>query len=619
MQPKNRTHLLGSIAPEFRDRLLTMSKLMRVIPALAVFSLCRLAAQAPADLDLLPSTITQGEKPATTKLTDRMAALHVPGVSIAVIHDGKIAWAKGYGAVSIGGSPVTPDTLFQAASISKPVTAMAVLHLVQTGKLNLDTDVNQYLKSWKVPANEFTEKTKITLRELLSHTAGMTVHGFPGYASDAPLPTLVQVLNGTKPANSPAIRVDIAPGSEWRYSGGGFVVAEQLLLDITGKPFPAFMKETVLGPAGMTHSTYDQPLPKSRMGEAAMPYRANGEATPGGPHVYPEMSAAGLWTTPSDLARFAIELQNAVAGRAKVLSAATAKEMLTPIKGGWGLGIEVGGSAAHPYFQHGGANDGFQCDLMAYDSGDGVAIMTNSDRGGQLAGEILRTIAYERKWPDFAPRELPSSANVSVPAATLERYTGVYGMGPGVNMMITLENGQLVSQMTRQQKLPLTALSANLFTPKVIDAQLEFPKDEQGPATQLTLHQNGRDMTAKRLSDAEAKAVLDAVADFDRRFKEQKPAAGSEGAVRHMIEGLTAGKPDYDQMSPGLANVTRQQLSGIQSTFTGLGALQSITFKGVGPGGADIYQVKFEKGALDFRIWLSPDGKVDSANFRPSE
>ena len=560
-----------------------------------------------------------GEKPATTKLTDLMASLHIPGVSIAVIHEGKIEWAKGYGVVRVGGAPVTPETLFQAASISKPVTAMAVMHLVQTGKLNLDTDVNQYLKSWKVPANGFTEKTKVTLRELLSHTAGMTVHGFPGYASDTPLPTLAQILNGAKPANNPAIYVDVAPESEWRYSGGGFVVTQQLLLDVTGKPFPAFMKETVLGPAGMAHSTYEQPLPKSRIAEAAMPYHQNGEPTAGGPHVYPEMSAAGLWTTPSDLAHFAIELQNALAGKSTVLSAAAAKEMLTPIKGGWGLGIGVGGSPAHPYFQHGGANDGFQCDLVAYDSGDGIAIMTNSDNGGQLANEIVRTIAYERKWPDFAPRELPNPANISISAATLRRYAGVYGMAPGANIIVTLENGQLVSQMPHLQKLPLTPLSANIFTPAVLDMQLEFPKDEQGPASQLVLHQNGRDMTAKRLSDADAKTVLDAAADFDRRFKEQKPAAGSEAAVRLMVEGLIAGKPNYEMMSPGLANATRQQLTGIQTEFAGFGALQSITFKGVGPGGADIYQVKFEKGSIDYRIWLSPDGKVDSANFRPSE
>ena len=530
-----------------------MRNLARVALILGTYGLSRLAAQVHSDLDLLPPAITQGEKPVTTKLTERMAALHVPGVSVAVIHNGKIEWATGYGVVSQGGAPVTPETLFQAASISKPVTAMAVMHLVQAGKLNLDTDVNQYLKSWKVPSNSFTEKTKITLRELLSHTAGMTVHGFPGYASDTPLPTLVQVLNGAKPANTPAIYADIAPGSQWRYSGGGFVIAQQLLLDVTGEPFPAFMKETVLMPAGMSHSTYEQPLPKSRMTEAAMPYHSNGQATPGGPHVYPEMSAAGLWTTPSDLAHFAIELQNALAGKSTVLSAATAKEMLTPIKGDWGIGIGVGGTAGYPYFQHNGANDGFQCNLMAYNSGDGVAIMTNSDSGGQLAAEILRTIAYEPKWPDFAPRALPNPANISISADTLHRYVGVYEMGPGVNMIISLENGQLVGQMTHQPALPLTPLSANIFTPKVVDAQLEFPKDEQGPASQMVLHQNGTDMTAKRLSDADAKIVLDAAADFDRRFKEQKPATGSEAAVRRMIDGLIAGKPNYDLMSPGLA------------------------------------------------------------------
>ena len=422
----------------------------------------------------------------------------------------------------------------------------------------------------------------------------MTVHGFPGYASDAPLPTLVQVLNGAKPANSPAIYVDIAPGSEWRYSGGGFVIEQQLLLDTTGKPFPALMKETVLMPAGMSHSTYEQPLPKSRMTEAAMPYHSNGQATPGGPHVYPEMSAAGLWTTPSDLAHFALELQNALAGKSTVLSAATAKEMLTPIKGDWGIGIGVGGSSAHPYFQHGGADDGFQCDMVAYNSGDGIAIMTNSDNGGQLAAEILRTIAYERKWPDFAPRELPNPADISLSDDTLHRDAGVYGVGPGVNRIITVENGQLVSQRTNQQKRPLVPLSANIFTWKTVDAQLEFPKDEQGPASQIVLHQNGHDMTEKRLSDADAKIVLDAAAGFDRRFKEQKPAAGSEAAVRRMIDELIAGKPNYDLMSAGLATATRQQLTGIQSMFAGFGALQSITFKGVGPGGADIYQVKFE-------------------------
>jgi CubicO group peptidase (beta-lactamase class C family) len=565
---------------------------------------------------ILPAIIVKGDP--TTKLADRMAALHVPGVSIAVIHDGKIEWARGFGVTRAGGPAVTPDTLFQAASISKPVTALAVLHLAEAGKLNLDADVNQYLKTWKVPGNAFTEKTKVTLRELLSHTAGMTVHGFPGYASGAARPTTVQVLNGEKPANTPAIVVDTAPGTIWRYSGGGYVVTQLLLEDVAGQAFPKLMRDLVLGPIGMTRSTYEQPLPANRMAEAAMAHRAEGQPTPGGPHVYPEMAPAGLWTTPSDLARYALEVQKALAGKSNaVLSTAMAREMVKPIRDQYGLGVGIGGGAQHPYFTHNGANDGFQCNLVVYNNGDGAVIMTNSDTGGQLASEILRTIAYEYKWPDFAPRE--RSKEITVSPDILSDYAGVYAMAPGVNMTITVADNQLISQMSGQGKAPLFAESETMFFLKVVDAQIEFPKDAKGPASQLILHQNGRDMTAKRLSDAEAKKISDAAAAFDKRFKDQTAAPGSEAALRRMIEELRAGKPDYDLMSPGLANATRQQLPGLQSMIAGMGPLQSVTFKGVGPGGADIYQVKFEKGSLDYRIWLGADGKTESANVRPSE
>jgi CubicO group peptidase (beta-lactamase class C family) len=252
-------------------------QVLGVVAILSALSLSVLTAQPPVDIErrirqvqdgIRPAVINPGEPPVTTKLADRMAALHVPGVSIAVIHDGKIEWARGFGVTRIGGSAVTPDTLFQAASISKPVTALAVLHLVESGRLDLDTDVNRYLKTWQVPANSFTERTKVTLRELLTHSAGMTVHGFPGYASDAARPTVVQVLNGEKPANTPAIVVDTEPGTAWRYSGGGFVVTQLLLEDVTGQAFPRLMHDIVLGPVGMTRSTYEQPLPQNRMAEA---------------------------------------------------------------------------------------------------------------------------------------------------------------------------------------------------------------------------------------------------------------------------------------------------------------------------------------------------------------
>jgi CubicO group peptidase (beta-lactamase class C family) len=195
---------------------------------------------------LLQPFAIKGQPSVQIKLADRMKYYNTPGISIAVIDKGRVEWARGYGVRETGGSEaVTPETLFQAASISKPVAAMAALRLVQQGKLDLDEDVNRKLTSWKLPENEFTREKKVTVRELLSHSAGLTVHGFEGYASDAPIPNILQVLDGLKPANSKPIRVDILPGTKNRYAGGGYVVLQQLLLDVSGKQFPLFMQATV--------------------------------------------------------------------------------------------------------------------------------------------------------------------------------------------------------------------------------------------------------------------------------------------------------------------------------------------------------------------------------------
>ena len=592
----------------------------------STITLGTLAAQIPAEIEqriqriqnAMPSAvIVKGDPGSTAKLADRMSALHVPGVSIAFIHNGRIEWARGFGVTRIGGPPVTPDTLFQAASISKPVSALAVLRLVQSGKLGLDADVNQYLKTWKVPANSFTENSKVTLRELLTHTAGMTVHGFAGYASDAPVPTLLQVLNGEKPANSAPIRVDSAPGKEWRYSGGGYVVAQQLLQDVTGEPFPKLMKETVLAPIGMSLSTYEQPLPRSRLPEVATPYDADGKPIPGGPHSYPEMAPAGLWTTPSDLARYAIEVQKSLAGASnRVLPAAMTRQMLTPGLNHQGLGPGVGGSAGHPYFTHGGANEGYRCNLVAYNEGDGVVIMTNGDNGGALASEIMRSVAHEYGWPDFQPVERTVT---QVDSKGLEAYPGVY-QSPNGLFTVTREADQLFVELTGQPKFPMFPESDRKFFLKAVDARFTFDVDPQGKATQLTLHQNGRDLPAKRLDDAEGKRIADEnaarAAAAAQRFKDQKAAPGSEAAMRRAFEELRTGQPDYSRMSEGLADVTRQQPQGLKATMAQLGALQSVTFKGVGPGGRDIYEVKFENGSVECRIGMTPDGKIDGMGFR---
>src|SRR5688572_931570 len=263
---------------------------------------------------LLPPIVTKG-RDASMKLADRMAFHKVPGVSIAVINEGKLEWAKGYGVLESGSAQaVTADTLFQAASISKPVAAMAALALVEQGKLGLDEDVNLKLTSWRVPDNNFTRTEKVTLRRLLSHSAGLTIHGFPGYSANASIPTLQQILDGQKPANTKAIRVDVLPGKQFRYSGGGYTVLQQLMIDVTGRSFPDLLQDLVLRKIGMSRSTFIQPLPKDLESNAANAHE-EGKAIKGRWHSYPEMAAAGLWTTPTDLALFAIDVMESAQGK----------------------------------------------------------------------------------------------------------------------------------------------------------------------------------------------------------------------------------------------------------------------------------------------------------------
>jgi CubicO group peptidase (beta-lactamase class C family) len=211
-----------------------------------------------------PIVVSDNDPPLQLNIEKLMQLYKVPGLSIAVIDNFKIAWAKGYGVTEAGtNSPVTAHTLFQAASISKPVTATGALTLVEQGKLSLDENVNLKLKSWQVPDNDFTKDQKVTLRRLMSHSAGLTVHGFPGYEVGAPIPTLPEILNGEPPANTAPVRVDTIPGTKSIYSGGGITIEQLLVMDVTGEPFAKFMHDAVLDKIGMTDSTYEQPLRRS--------------------------------------------------------------------------------------------------------------------------------------------------------------------------------------------------------------------------------------------------------------------------------------------------------------------------------------------------------------------
>jgi len=367
----------------------------------------------------VPPVEIKGEPPIGLTIQQWMDTFKVPGLSLAVFDRNEIVWAKSYGVKQASGSePVTLDTLFQAGSISKPVAAMAALHFVEAGKWTLDENINDKLISWKVPENDFTKDQKVTLRRLLSHTAGTTVHGFPGYAVNQPVPSLVQVLNGEKPANTAPVRVDIVPGTKERYSGGGTTIVQLMMVDQLKKPFPQIMMETVVRPLGLQHSTYEQPLPSARAAMTATGTYADGTSVKGRWHIYPEMAAAGLWTTASDLARIAIEVSKANAGTsARVLSQAMTRQMLTEQRPGIGLGYGLGPGKSQ--YRHNGADEGFQAYLTAFaDTGSGVVIMANSDNGFMIFDRIVTSVAKEYKWSSFAARQAQPFDTVSLLAHT---------------------------------------------------------------------------------------------------------------------------------------------------------------------------------------------------------
>lgn len=367
------------------------------------------AEQRIAEVERNLVSTTRSDDRSPRNITQRMTDARVPGVSVVVINHYQIEWAKGYGLADVADElPVTTNTLFQAGSVSKPVAALAVLRLVEQGVLDLDGDVNQWLKAWKVPENDFTREHPVELRGLLSHTAGLSVQGFSGYAVGTPLPTVPQILDGSKPANSAPVRVFRTPGQGYRYSGGGTTVMQQLLVDVKGRPFPDLLREMVLKPLEMTSSTYQQPLPKELESTAATGYRPSGKAVSGRWHIYPEMAAAGLWSTPSDLARYVIEIQLAYEGKSqKVLSQNMVKQMLTKqadgLDGPIGLGPFVHEAESSRYFEHDGGDDGFVCKFVGYlDRGQGAIVMTNSDTGGRLVREVLNAIAEVYEWPSWS-------------------------------------------------------------------------------------------------------------------------------------------------------------------------------------------------------------------------
>ena len=422
----------------------------------------------------------------------QMAQRQIRGLSLAVIQDGKIAVARAYGVLDSSGAPVTTATLFQAGSISKPVAALGALHLVEAGKLSLDEDVNAKLTTWKVPENRFTTTEKVTLRRLLSHNAGVTVHGFPGYDVAVGMPTLVQVLDGTPPTNTRPIRVDTTPGAIWRYSGGGFTIMQQLTIDVTGQPFPQLMQQAVLGPIGMTSSSFEQPLPPERARLTAAGHLADRSAVRGRWHLYPEMAAAGLWATPTDLAKFAIEIQETLAGRGHgVISPAMARQYVTEQKGGSGLGIGVGKVGGVNRFSHGGRDEGFDALLMALEDGRGVVIMINANDNSRFMANVEAYVRRLWGWPNAtSPQDAPAASRaVPIDAKRLARYGGYYEASEN-NMVALVPHPDGSGMQVLTDGLPdetLLAMDSTRFGSNVRGFRVAFATAAGGNASAVVL------------------------------------------------------------------------------------------------------------------------------------
>ena len=439
----------------------------------------------------------------------------VPGVSWALLNDGEIAHAGALGVqVASGSRPVTTTTRFQACSISKPVAALAMLRLVDRGLLDLDADINDTLTSWRLPRNDEWQPV-VTLRHLVSHSAALTTSGFPGYKRSAKLPSAVEILTGMHPANTFGVRVDTIPGAQFRYSGGGTLAMQQLLEDATHTPFPLLMRELVLDPLGMADSDYTQPPPEGVHDLLASGHDEFGNPVEGGWHVYPELATAGLWTTPTDLCRYALAVQTAYAGgRGALLSQSLALEMLTPQVtasdriGGLsavGLGPFIAEDGAASRFGHSGGNEGFRCHLLAYhEGGIGACLMTNSDAGGWLLQHAYAAIAEAYEWPGY-PVDIvePDWPN----AATLAACAGTYRLREGFELTVTPAGHGLQVAFVGQTPIMFvfvgrTDAGAVEFESSVTDTMLRLESEDQvGQA--ITFVQNDQDIVCPLVQAAD--------------------------------------------------------------------------------------------------------------------
>jgi CubicO group peptidase (beta-lactamase class C family) len=449
---------------------------------------------------LLSAVYFKGQKLEKMSLATRMEFYRVPGVSIACLDKYQVEWAKAYGQYDVlKPDPLATDSLFQAGALSQPIATAAALHFVEKGRLNLDDDVNTWLHSWKFPQEELAAKKKLRLRGLLSHSSGLSNQVFPGYLQKDTLPSLRNILDGKKPANSLPIWYDFKPGSGARYSESGYVLLQQLLIDLENKPFPQIMKEIVLDPSGMKNSTFELPLPPDFSRRAASGHLRNGQPIEGRWLNYPELGANGLWTTPSDYAAFILEIVHAAMGdSAKIISAESARAMLAPQAENRGFGFLVEGSGDGLNFYLQGRTNGFSCYTIFYPAkGQGAVVMTNSENGPLLVEELLRALSATYEWPHFKPKE--KQLYRFAPSA-YQQYVGRYEVTPDYVLDVGYEDYYLVVQPTGQVPTKFYVESETIFFSVDPYIRIQFRKDEQGKVLELVLWQQDFQQVAKKIS-----------------------------------------------------------------------------------------------------------------------
>ena len=569
--------------------------MVRRLPCCPASLACIVALALPSEASIAQDTARMNQVVQAYATQD-----HFMG-TVLVAKGAHVVFSKGYGSADLEWNvPNAPNAKFRLGSVTKQFTAASILLLEERGKLSVQDPVKKYV------LNAPAAWDKITIFNLLTHTSGIpNFTDFPEYRRLEPFATSAEQLVALfrdKP-------LDFQPGERWSYSNSGYVLLTDIIEKITGQQYASFVHDNIFAPLGMTESGYDSNSEVIAHRASGYVFENNRYANAGYINMTVPQGAGALYSTTEDLLKWELGLFGG-----KVLTPASLKKMTTPFKNDYAFGLEVASYGMHRVIQHGGGIEGFNT-IVSYSPDDQVTVIVLANVNGAAPGQIapkLRALARGEQVTLAGERKA-----ITLDAKTLASYVGAYRVPSGPVMLITLDGDQLMSKLGNQQAMPTLAESRTTFFPKGVDAELEFSDvDAQGRPAVLTLHQNGRSIRMARLADSEAKPLIDAAEQFAKRFKAQTPAPGGEAALRRMLAGLQQGTPDYALMSPGLANLTRQHLPTMQPELAKLGAVQSVAFKGVGPGGADIYEVKFANGAQEWRIWLTPDGKIDSANFR---